>query len=136
MFCLKKKLLYCCCQSKASIVRMLEILNSQIHFHFEVHFSKEQAINLTLHLDPWRRQCFSSCTVHVSPDISMRRWWPYSSQCLPNNGQMAKTSLTTPRWRIKKIKGKQNHFSLVHSEMYFVIELWCQRTLKKIKLAR
>lgn len=136
MFCLKKKLLYCYCQSKTSTVGVLDILNSQILFHVEVYSSKEQVINLTLHLDPWRRRCFSSCTVHVSPGISVRRWWPYSSQCLPNNRQMAKTSLTTPRWRKKKIKGKQHHFSLVHSEMYFVTELWCQRTLKKIKLAR
>lgn len=88
-------------QRTVSVVGELETLSSQVHIHFGANCSGEQVWNLTLYLDPWRRHCFSRCTVHVSSGVSVRRWWPYSSWCLSNSRQMAGTSLTTPRWRLK-----------------------------------
>lgn len=88
-------------QCVTSVVGVLEILSSQVHFHFGANSSRGQVCNLTLSLDLWRRHCFSRCTVHVSSGLSVRRWWPYSSWCLSNSRQMAETSLTTLRWRLK-----------------------------------
>lgn len=94
--CLKENVLYC-----TDNIRWVLLVSSQVHIHFGANCSGEQVWNLTLYLDPWRRHCFSRCTVHVSSGVSVRRWWPYSSWCLSNSRQMAGTSLTTPRWRLK-----------------------------------